>query len=120
MMHTLPLVDPGRVAEMKADLGADILPDLLALFLDEEGGIVASLNGLTGTAAIHALHTLKGSAETMGMAALASACRAAERALKAGEGYAPAEIDALFGASCAAFEAQIRNSASIGSAVMSR
>ena len=123
MVQTLPLIDPGRVAEMEADFGAEVLPDLLALFLDEEGAIAASLNGLHGAAALHAVHTLKGSAETMGMLALPRACREAEVSLRAGNGFHPGEIAALLRASAAAFEAavdQMRNSASMGSAVMSR
>ncbi|SFH05516.1 HPt (histidine-containing phosphotransfer) domain-containing protein [Palleronia marisminoris] len=124
MIDDTPLIDMQRLAEMRDDFGAEILPELHALFVSEAAVLVERIGAEDGADLVPLVHTLKGSAQTMGMARLVLVCKQAETALHEGRKTDPAMIAHLVEQSADAFAGecgcQIRNSDKIGSAVMSR
>lgn len=74
------MIDWDRVAELRAEIGEDDMPDVVALFLEEAEDVLARLVGgrMTEAEVARALHALKGAALNLGLADLASLCAAAE------------------------------------------
>lgn len=74
-----PLIDTCRLAELRDEIGAGELGEVVAIFLDETDQVVARLR--TGRAADPAadLHFLKGSALNLGLAAFAGFCHEGEQ-----------------------------------------
>ena len=113
------LVDFGRLAALRDEIGEDGFDEVLDIFIRESDEVVHRLCGSRAGGTMEAdLHFLKGNALTLGMDALAEMCRRGEQ----GAEVAPAELVALYQTSCAALRAgpQIRNSAKTSSLVMSR
>ena len=57
------MIDWQRIAQLENDLGADELPELITLFLNEVGGAVSAMDKPTEDD----LHFLRGSASTLGL-----------------------------------------------------
>ncbi|MCX7889957.1 MAG: Hpt domain-containing protein [Rhodobacteraceae bacterium] len=93
-----PGMEPGmdwtRIATLRDEIGADDLPEVVALFLDEAAEVVHRIgSGATDGAVLAAdLHSLKGTALNLGFDRVAALCRAAEPLAAAGRG---AEIDRM-------------------------
>lgn len=83
------MINWDRVAELKADIGADEFPEVVELFLQEVDAVIARLReGAAPTA--EDMHFLKGGALNLGLDRFAACCAAAETALSAG-GEPPAK-----------------------------
>lgn len=95
-------MDWTRLDELRAEVGADALGEVLALFLEETDDMALRLAG-GGNAATLAddLHFMKGAALNLGFSGLAEACRAAEAALRT-DGPAAVDVDAILDSYAAA------------------
>ncbi|THD85462.1 Hpt domain-containing protein [Aliigemmobacter aestuarii] len=83
------MIDWGRVAELRDEIGDDGFDDVVDLFIEETDEVVAGLAALSGGADIEkALHFLKGSALNLGFTDLATLCQAGERQAAAGAAQA--------------------------------
>ena len=83
------LIDPGVRAELRRELGGDLLDELTRGFWPDATRMVAEAgkacaSGETGVA-VRELHTLKGVAGTLGFSAIETAARTAQRTVEAGE-----------------------------------
>ncbi|PCD76470.1 Hpt domain-containing protein [Pseudothioclava arenosa] len=87
------MIDWDRVAELRAEIGADEFSEVLELFLDEVEGVVMRL-GATPEKLSDELHFLKGSAWNLGFRDFGAICQANERRIVAG-GAAAADIPAI-------------------------
>jgi len=72
------MIDWQRIAQLENDLGADELPELITLFLNEVGGAVSAMDKPTEDD----LHFLRGSASTLGFRDLARLAGLGEEALR--------------------------------------
>ncbi|HMO06810.1 MAG TPA: Hpt domain-containing protein [Paracoccaceae bacterium] len=74
------MIDWGRVAELRSEIGDDDIADVVALFLEEADEVVARLAVpmRDGAEVARALHALRGAALNLGLAELATLCGAAE------------------------------------------
>ena len=72
------MIDWQRISELEQDLGKDELPELIHVFLQEVGEAISALD--TPTEAD--LHSLRGTAATLGFAQLADLATQGEYALK--------------------------------------
>lgn len=73
-------VDWARVAELKAEFGADGFAEVLNLFLEETDAVAAEIaRGLADGLVEQKLHFLKGSALNLGLTDLATLCSDGER-----------------------------------------
>ena len=98
-MPDIPIIDRDVLDELVGHIGNDAARSVLALFVAESEGFVATVRG-GGDAARRAAHSLKSSAGQVGAAALADAARRVEAALENGEPDAAPLVAAL--AECAA------------------
>lgn len=74
------MIDWSRLAELREEIGADDLADVVALFLDEADEVVAGISGgLPDSGLEGQLHFLKGSALNLGLSDLAAICQEGER-----------------------------------------
>ena len=126
------MIDWERVTELREEVGAEEFAEVVDLFLDEVETTLARLGEAPGQLEDE-LHFLKGSAWNLGFREVGALCQDGERQCAAGRGGS-VEIGAVrdsyarskqaFMARAAEFlsrpEAQIRNSASASSSVMSR
>ena len=114
-----PLLDMRRLAEMRRDLGEDLLPELLALFVSEAADMIPRISAVDPAGRVPLFQTMKASAQTLGMSRLTLACKRAETASREGRDIDAPAICRLVERSAEAFGAactgQIRNSARIGS-----
>ncbi len=124
------MIDWGRVRELRDEIGADDFDEVIALFLEEADKVIACIApGLAARALEADLHFLKGAALNLGLADFAALCQEGER--RAASGDEGVNVDSL----CEAYQtskaalgaglaqdlaAQIRNSDSMSSLVMSR
>jgi HPt (histidine-containing phosphotransfer) domain-containing protein len=102
----LVMIEWNRLAELRAEIGADDLADVAALFLEEADETVARIaGGLPGAQLEAELHFLKGSALNLGLRALAALCQEGERRAAQGDGAGvdPGQIVSVYQASKAAF-----------------
>ena len=106
MSDNTPLLDMQRLAEMRRDFGAEILPELHALFVSEAATLVERIATTDGPDLVPFVHTLKGSAQTMGMRRLVLVCKRAEAALREGQSVDPVMIARLVKQSAEAFDAE--------------
>lgn len=100
------MIDWNRVAELKADVGAEDFADVIEIFLEEVEGVLASLTGVADPTTLDAdLHFLKGSALNIGFHDLAVLCADCETLSAAGRSceISVVEISQVYGASKAAF-----------------
>lgn len=107
------MIDWARVAELRGEIGEEGFAEVVEIFLEESGEAAAALGAAPEEELEGAMHFLKGSALNLGMARLAAACQAGERAAGAGRGD---EVDrgallALYEASRAAFLAGVNEPA---------
>lgn len=77
-VHGVRMIDWQRISELERDVGADELPELIAVFLSEVGGAISAL----GQPTEEEMHFLRGSAATLGFAELATLAGQGEDALK--------------------------------------
>jgi HPt (histidine-containing phosphotransfer) domain-containing protein len=88
-------MDWTRLDELRAEVGAEALGEVLALFLEETDDMALRL-AAGGDAATLAddLHFMKGAALNLGFASLVETCRTAETALRA-DGPDAVDVDAI-------------------------
>lgn len=80
------MIDWTRISQLEAEIGADELPALVPIFLDEVGGAIEAFdNGQTPTES--ALHFLKGCAMTLGFRDLAQLASEGENQKKTNETF---------------------------------
>ncbi len=81
------MIEWSRLAELRAEIGADDLADVAELFLEEADEVVARIAGGLPDDRLEAdLHFLKGSALNLGLQALAALCQEGERRAAQGDG----------------------------------
>lgn len=102
------MIDWTRVAELKDEIGEEDFADVVALFLEEVGEVVARLRSTPAPDQDRAqlerdMHFLKGSALNLGFAELARLCAAAEKAAAGGAAVVVAPVLACHDASRARF-----------------
>ncbi len=100
------MIDWGRLAELRSEIGDDDLADVVTMFLAEADETVAVIAGGLPDSQMEAqLHFLKGSALNLGLKDLSSLCQEGERQAGRGNGAAvdPARIVNVYQASKAAF-----------------
>lgn len=89
------VMDWNRLDELRSEVGADALGEVLALFLEETDDMADRLTGAYDPDTLaDDLHFMKGAALNLGFDALADACRAGETAL-ADTGAASVDIAAI-------------------------
>ena len=96
------MIEWSRLAELRAEIGADDLADVAELFLEEADEVVARIAGGLPDDRLEAdLHFLKGSALNLGLQALAALCQEGERKAAAGQGATvdTAQVAAIWRAS---------------------
>lgn len=85
-MSQIPIVDLGRVSELKSEIGEDDFSEVYALFLDE---ITAQIEELANIQcprqAGSLLHSIKGSALNVGLLRLAHQAAAKEKIAEKGQ-----------------------------------
>lgn len=88
-------MDWHRLDELRDEVGADALGEVLALFLEETDDMAMRLAGGGDPATLaEDLHFMKGAALNLGFAALAEACRDGETVLRS-DGPHAVDIDAI-------------------------
>ncbi|MGS4945245.1 Hpt domain-containing protein [Meridianimarinicoccus sp. RP-17] len=110
-------MDWNRLDELRTEVGADALGEVLALFLEETDDMAMRLAGGGDPATLgDDLHFMKGAALNLGFDVLADACRAAETALRA-DGPAAVDVAAILDSYAAAkAELHAREPALLGAA----
>jgi histidine phosphotransfer protein HptB len=88
------MIDWARVKELRDEIGADDLEEVITMFLEEADEVIARIAPEGGAAALESdLHFLKGAALNLGFAAFAALCQDGER--RAAGGGLDFEIDPL-------------------------
>ncbi len=92
------MIDQGRIAELRAELGDEDFAEIAALFVLEVEALIEGLAATPpGAELADALHRVRGSALNCGMAALAESCLAAETAQRrAPTPFCPIALHTLF------------------------
>ena len=81
------MIDWSRVAELRAEVGEDDFPEVVALFIEEVEEVIARLRGARGPGDLAAaLHFLKGSALSLGFAEFSRLCQQGEVQAAQGRG----------------------------------
>lgn len=79
-------VDWERVAELRDEIGAEALAEVVGLFLEEADEVIARLGADAGAKALEAdLHFLKGAALNLGFGEFAALCQDGERRAATGD-----------------------------------
>ncbi|MCO6384375.1 MAG: Hpt domain-containing protein [Vannielia sp.] len=100
------MIDWGRVAELREDVGAEVFGEVKEIFLEEAEQVLARLEDGASGSWEEDFHCLKSAALNMGFAEVARLCQDAEIRARSGEA-GPADaaaVTASFRASIAAFE----------------
>lgn len=100
------MIEWSRLAELRAEIGAEALADVAALFLEEADEVVARIAAGPPDSRLEAeLHFLKGSALNLGLKDLSALCQEGERRAGQGDGAGVdlGRIVAVYRASKAAF-----------------
>jgi hypothetical protein len=100
------MIDWTRVDDLRAEIGADDLTEVVALFLLECDETVGRF-GDGDRIGADTLHFLKGAALNLGFSALARACAEGEAACHAGQPPAAAPILAIYRRTRADFAARL-------------
>ena len=80
------MIDWNRVAELRDEIGADGLAEVVDMFLAEADGVIARLSPDLGAQVLeNDYHFLKGAALNLGFVVMAHLCQARETAAKAGQ-----------------------------------
>lgn len=83
------MIDWGRVVELRDEIGADAMAEVVELFLEEVDEVVARLAAAPATASYETdLHFLKGSAWNLGFTDFGRLCQDGERLAAAGSAHA--------------------------------
>lgn len=78
----MALIDWQRVEDLAAEIGADAVVEVVAMFLEETDGVIASMGACAPTTDDY--HFLKGSALNLGLGDLAALCQVGEQETKGG------------------------------------
>ncbi len=100
------MIEWGRLAELRAEIGDEDLADVVTLFLEEADEAVGRIaRGLSDAEMESQLHFLKGSALNLGLKDLSALCQEGERLAGQGNGGAvdPGRIADVYQASKTAF-----------------
>ena len=100
------MLDARHLADMRRELGEEVVPDLHALFAAETSAALLKLEAAEEIDRIGLMHSLKGSAQAMGMPRLALVCKEAETALREGREIDAAEFAQVLRQSSEAFVAE--------------
>lgn len=84
------MIDWSRLRELREEIGAEGLSDVVAVFLDETDEVMAALPGAPLAQIGAKLHFLKGSALNLGLHAFATLCEEGEQQANRGN---PAPVD---------------------------
>lgn len=80
------MIDWGRVEDLRSEIGAADLAEVVALFLEEAEEVITRLRENPAPATIEGdLHFLKGSALNLGLSDLAALCQEGERRAAQGD-----------------------------------
>lgn len=93
------MIDWTRAAELRDEIGADVFPEVLTMFLGDTEEAIDRM--MQQGASEHALHDIKGSAMTVGFAELAGLCQQGESDAARGRAHA-VDVTALDRSFCAA------------------
>lgn len=100
------MIDWDRLNELRDEIGAEDLADVVAVFLDEADEVMERIQGGLAAAQMEAqLHFLKGSALNLGLRDFADLCQEGEKRASAGDAE-PVDMGrlvALYAASKTAF-----------------
>ncbi len=100
------MIDWDRVANLRAEIGAEDFAEVAAMFLDEADEVVARLRrDGPGPALESELHFLKGSALNLGFRELAGLCNEGEKRAAGGAAVDVARVLHSYATSRAAFAA---------------
>ena len=100
------MIDWDRVANLRAEIGAEDFAEVGAMFLDEADEVVARLQADGPGPGLEAeLHFLKGSALNLGFRELAGLCDTGEKRAAKGEAVDVARVIQGYVSARAAFEA---------------
>ena len=98
------MIDWDRVANLRAEIGADDFAEVADMFLEEADEVVARLrSGEPGPGLEAELHFLKGSALNLGFRELAGLCGDGEKRAASGGSVDVARVIASYAASRSAF-----------------
>jgi HPt (histidine-containing phosphotransfer) domain-containing protein len=100
------MIEWGRLAELRAEIGDEDLAEVVTLFLEEADEAVGRISrGLSDAEMEAQLHFLKGSALNLGLKDLSALCQEGERLAGQGNGGAvdPGRIADVYQASKTAF-----------------
>ena len=101
------MIEWERVNDLRSEIGDDDFAEVVALFLEEAGEVIARISAATGAKALEAdLHFLKGAALNLGFADFAALCQDGERRAAAGDtGVDLNQVGACYHASKQALQA---------------
>lgn len=88
------MIDWERFNELRDEIGAEDLADVVAVFLDETDEVMARIREVSATQMESKLHFLKGSALNLGLRAFADLCQEGEKRAAAGQAD-PVDLDRL-------------------------
>lgn len=83
------MIDTDRLNELRDEVGADDLAEVVALFCDEVEEVLGLLDGAPPDAAPSHLHFLKGSALNIGFSRVSALCRDQEDLMRADASVVP-------------------------------
>lgn len=90
------MIDWNRVNDLRAEIGADDLVEIVALFLEEADEVINRVSADSGAGPLEAdLHFLKGAALNLGFNAFAALCQNGE--LRAAAGLTDVDLGAVRG-----------------------
>ncbi|QFU10185.1 Hpt domain protein [Rhodobacteraceae bacterium THAF1] len=90
------MIDKARIKELRDTFGDVEFVELIELFREEAGEIVGALPDRAGSELADGLHTLRGSADNMGLCDLSARCRQGETQFAAGNEPDIEDITAAF------------------------
>ena len=96
-------MDARHLADMRRELGDEVVPELYALFAAETSAAILKLEAAEEIDRIGLMHSLKGSAQAMGMPRLTLLCKEAETALRESREIDAAELAQVLRQSSDAF-----------------
>ena len=110
------MIDWTRIEALRDEVGAEALPEIVALFLDETGEAVDGLRAIVSGAAAPAeapgmaarMHFLAGSAGQLGLTRMRALAAGAESAARDGQAVDPAPVVAAYDAARAELVARLR------------
>ena len=83
------MIDWGRVDELREEVGADDLAEVVEMFCEEVDEVLRGLSSTTSSELPGKIHFLKGSAQNIGFVGLAELCLSTENALRGNPASTP-------------------------------